>query len=285
MSDKNEIVAADTTMIEIDGKLYPESEINPSIYFDHVKGLKNELNTEEQNLVIDNALKMMNKCKITKQTAMAKELAHQAELALRELHAAEKGFNIFINRKDIEKYIDNVEGKAIKLIELDNYIREIPDECIEKISEASDIFDKLYICFTDYTDKVAKKVAKERRAKDPIVFGAFLDTDEENNTKIYVENRLFFICDWVEEKCDLTLEELIRDVKDKTQEDITYKIGSFANEEEIKKYIRSFSAEPDENLSKIPILENIKNGEEKSESFEAPKKKRGRPKKNTNSED
>ncbi len=285
MSDKNEIVAADTTMIEIDGKLYPESEINPSIYFDHVKGLKNELNTEEQNLVIDNALKMMNKCKITKQTAMAKELAHQAELALRELHAAEKGFNIFINRKDIEKYIDNVEGKAIKLIELDNYIREIPDECIEKISEASDIFDKLYICFTDYTDKVAKKVAKERRAKDPIVFGAFLDTDEENNTKIYVENRLFFICDWVEEKCDLTLEELIRDVKDKTQEDITYKIGSFANEEEIKKYIRSFSAEPDENLSKIPILENIKNGEEKSESSEAPKKKRGRPKKNTNSED
>lgn len=285
MSDKNEMVAADATMVEIDGKLYPENEINPSIYFDHVKGLKNELNTEEQNLIIDNALKMMNKCKVTKQTYMAKELAHQAELALRELHAAKKGFNIFVNRKDIEKYIDNVEGKAIKLIELDKYIREIPDEYIDKISEASDIFDKLYICFTDYTDKVAKKVAKERRAKDPIVFGAFLDIDEESNTKIYVENRLFFICDWVEDKCDLTLEELIRDVKDKTQEDITYKIGSFANDDEIKKYIRSFSEEPDKNLNKIPILKDIKNGEVKSDSSEATKKKRGRPRKNTNSED
>ena len=32
--------------------------------------------------------------------------------------------------------------------------------------------DKLYILFTDYTGKEQRKVAKERREKDPILFGA-----------------------------------------------------------------------------------------------------------------
>ena len=38
---------------------------------------------------------------ITKQTTMAKELSHQVNLALRELNAARRGFDIFIYRKDI----------------------------------------------------------------------------------------------------------------------------------------------------------------------------------------
>ena len=85
--------------IEVDGVLYSEDEITPSIYFDHVKGLKNKVDNEEQQLVIDNALKMINKCKLTKQTTMAKELSHQVDLALRELNAARRGFDIFIYRK------------------------------------------------------------------------------------------------------------------------------------------------------------------------------------------
>lgn len=266
--------------IEVDGVLYSEDEITPSIYFDHVKGLKNKVDNEEQQLVIDNALKMINKCKLTKQTTMAKELSHQVDLALRELNAARRGFDIFIYRKDIESYIDKVEGKAIKLIELERYTREIPDDVIDKITLANEIFDRLYICFTDYTDKHAKKVAKERREKDPILFGAFLDKeDEKTENKVYVEDRLFFIADWTEDNCELTLEEMVRDVKNKSEKDITYKIGSFKDEEEIRNYLNSFTAEPEKNLKPVSLFNKIKSVVKKDEDSksEAPKKKRGRP--------
>ena len=266
--------------IEVDGVLYSEDEITPSIYFDHVKGLKNKVDNEEQQLVIDNALKMINKCKLTKQTTMAKELSHQVDLALRELNAARRGFDIFIYRKDIESYIDKVEGKAIKLIELERYTREIPDDVIDKITLANEIFDRLYICFTDYTDKHAKKIAKERREKDPILFGAFLDKeDEKTENKVYVEDRLFFIADWTEDNCELTLEEMVRDVKNKSEKDITYKIGSFKDEEEIRNYLNSFTAEPEKNLKPVSLFDKIKSVVKKDEDSksEAPKKKRGRP--------
>lgn len=266
--------------IEVDGVLYSEDEITPSIYFDHVKGLKNKVDNEEQQLVIDNALKMINKCKLTKQTTMAKELSHQVDLALRELNAARRGFDIFIYRKDIESYIDKVEGKAIKLIELERYTREIPDDVIDKITLANEIFDRLYICFTDYTDKHAKKVAKERREKDPILFGAFLDKeDEKTENKVYVEDRLFFIADWTENNCELTLEEMVRDVKNKSKKDITYKIGSFKDEEEIRNYLNSFTAEPEKNLKPVSLFDKIKSVVKKDDDSksEAPKKKRGRP--------
>ena len=58
---------------------------------------------------------MIEKCKITKQTTMAKELAHQVELALRELNAANEGFEIFVDRKAIEKYMA-IENKTPEVL-------------------------------------------------------------------------------------------------------------------------------------------------------------------------
>lgn len=251
---ENEI--KDTVMIG--DKAIDKDAITPAVYFDYVKGLKEKLNQEEYNIIIDTSLKMLNKTKITGQTAMAAEISHEVELALRELDAAKEGFDIYVNRKDIEKYIDSVESNSIKIIELENYTREIPDDQVDKIVKAKEIFDQLYIIFTDYTMEDTKKVAKERRDKDPIVFGAFLDKDDsESTSKIYVEDRLFFICDWIEEKCDLTLEQICRDVKDKDDKDITYKVSNPKTEDEVKKYLKSFS-EPVEEQEPAPIFTTVK---------------------------
>ena len=270
----NEIIDASI----VGEKAVNESEISPSTYFDYVKGLKNKINEEEIQLIIDNALKMINKCKITKQTEMAKQISHQVDLALRELNAARNGFDIFVNRKDIESYIDNVENKCIKIIELSRYTREIPEEVMDKVEKALEIFDEMYIIFTDYTLKETKKVAKERRDKDPILFGAFIDKDSDDSKKIYVENRLFFIADWVEERCDLTLEEIVKDVKGKSGKDITYKVTTPKDEEEIKKYLSSFS-NPIEDLEPTNIFDKVK------EVVKKTTKRRGRPKKTVNTED
>ena len=88
----------------IGNKAVDADSVTPSVYFDHVKSLKETINREEYNIIIDSALKMIEKCKITKQTAMAKELTHQVELALRELNAANEGFEIFVDRSNRKIY-------------------------------------------------------------------------------------------------------------------------------------------------------------------------------------
>ena len=255
MAKKNE---EPTDLITIGDRVIAPEDITPSVYFDYVKGLKKKLDTNEYDHIVDNALNLMKKCKITGQTAMAKELAHQVDLCIRELNAAKEGFDVFVNRKDIERYIDKVEGKAIKLMELKNYPREIPDEAIDKIDKASEIFDELYIAFTDYSLKETKKVAKERRDKDPVVFGAFVDKDEtDNKDRVYIEDRFFFIVDWVDEKCELTFEQLVRDVSDKLDKEVTYKVTNPQDEEEIKKFITAVDG-PIEDLEPTTIFEKIK---------------------------
>ena len=288
----NEVIEVQTE--QIGDTIYDSDKVTPSLYFDYVKGLKNKVEFEEYGLIIDNTLKMINKAKITEQTSMAKRLTHQLELALRELEAAKKGFDIFVNRKDIELYISKVEAKAVKIIELSRYTREIPDDIIDKIAEAKEVFDEMYIMFTDYTKKETKKVAKERRDKDPILFGAFIDKDGEKENKIYVEDRLFFIADWVEDKCDLTLEEICRDVKDKSNKDITYKVDLPTTEEDAKSYLDSFNNPIEESdLKPVSLFDKIKSipkkksttSKTKEAKTEAPKRKRGRPRKNPPKED
>lgn len=288
----NEVIEVQTE--QIGDTIYDSDKVTPSLYFDYVKGLKNKVEFEEYGLIIDNTLKMINKAKITEQTSMAKRLTHQLELALRELEAAKKGFDIFVNRKDIELYISKVEAKAVKIIELSRYTREIPDDIIDKIAEAKEVFDEMYIMFTDYTKKETKKVAKERRDKDPILFGAFIDKDGEKENKIYVEDRLFFIADWVEDKCDLTLEEICRDVKDKSNKDITYKVDLPTTEEAAKSYLDSFNNPIEESdLKPVSLFDKIKSipkkksttSKTKEAKTEVPKRKRGRPRKNPPKED
>ena len=248
-----EALGAEDT-VQIGDKVYNIKDITPSVYFEYVKGLKQKVEFNEYEVVIDTVLNMLKKTKLTGQTAMAKELTTNLEKLLKELEAVKNGFNIFILRKDLEKYIDKVEACSIKIIELSRYEREIPDEIIDKVELANNIFDELYIVFTDYTEKATKKVAKERRDKDPILFGAFKEKDKE---KIYIQDRLFFIADWVEENCDLTLDELVRAAKKNLKKNITYKITNPTDEQEVRKLLESYKQSEDKLEEKIPTVETV----------------------------
>lgn len=244
---------------DLENKIEGEEVISPAVYFDEVKNSKQKFDREAQLLVIDETLKLMKKTIITKQSKMAKKLKYQCELAIRELDVADQGFNIYVHRKDVEKYMDQVEGKAVKIIELTNYTREIPDDHMDRVTKASELFDELYVVFTDYANKESKKVAKERRKKDPIMFGAFTVKDDDE-TKPYVEDKMFFICDWIEEKCDLTLEQLVQTAKEKDKKDILYKVEAPSDSEAAKKLLDSFVKE----IEKTPVTieevtEDIKN--------------------------
>lgn len=110
------------------------------------------------------------------------------------------GIDTFVYRDDIEFYINEVASDVVKIIDIQSYEREIPDEIVEIISQVKDKFDQLYIVFTDYTGRIERKVTEERRRKDPILFGTFQNAETRS-----VIDRFYYLGDWVDEYCALHL--------------------------------------------------------------------------------
>lgn len=95
--------------------------------------------------------------------------------------------------------------KGVNLVYAKNYLRPIPIEIVDKISEMNEleIFDNYVIMHYDpenkYSDKThAEKVKEEDKKRDPILFGVIAGS-----------NKLYYIADWVDEYCNLTLEEFV----------------------------------------------------------------------------
>lgn len=183
-------------------------ELSPSEYFDQIKEKKNQVTDEELVKVYENCLDLLNKYKITGQKKGMRKLMFHLECIKKEREIVKMGIDTFIYRDDIEEYIDNVAKDTVKIIELENYEREIPDEIVELIGNVKDKFDQLYVVFTDYTGKVERQIEKERRDKDPILFGTF-----QNQTSRTVIDRFYYLGDWEDEYCDLTLDKMVNETQ------------------------------------------------------------------------
>ena len=150
-----------------------EFELTPQQYFNTIKERKHNITDDELVKVYDNCLELLNKYKITGQKKGMKKLMFHLECIEKEREIVKMGINTFIYRDDIEEYIDSVAKDTVKIIELENYEREIPDDIVSIIEKVKDKFDQLYVVFTDYTGKVERQIEKERRENDPILFGTF----------------------------------------------------------------------------------------------------------------
>ena len=182
--------------------------ITPSQYFDHLKGAKNEITSEDLKESINAFVILADKYKKTGQSLATDKLIYLSEVMKKEEQIIRIGINTFIYKDVIEDYITKVADKTVKIVELSRYMRELPDEIVETVAKVKGIFDELYVVFTDYTGKEERKVEKERRDKDPILFGVFKNSN-------VVSDRFYFLGDWVDEYCDLTLDKLIDQYKDK----------------------------------------------------------------------
>lgn len=176
--------------------------ITPSQYFDYLKGAKNTITTEALRKSYGAFIQLGKKYQELGQVESLKKLCFLADTLLKEEKLIELGITTFVYKDTIEDYITNVADKAVKIIELSRYMREVPDELVDTIKKSKEIFDELYVVFTDYTGVEERKVNKERRDKDPILFGVF-----KSNTN--VADRFYFLGDWVDEHCDLTLDKLV----------------------------------------------------------------------------
>ena len=204
-----------------------QKETTPSQYFNFLKKLKDKIQDETVSSAIAATKDLIQTCVVTGQKTLAENLMVKLELLLRERNAISHGYDTVINRVDLEAWTLDIYEKAknfcrqtnpIHIIELKNYSRTIPDDVIEKVGDARNYFDMLYVAYTDYTGETVRKVEKEKRDKDPIIFGAFLVPSERGN-RIPSEH-LFYIADWVDDFCDLTMDQVIKTYKEATNKDI-----------------------------------------------------------------
>lgn len=213
-----------------------ESQLTPQQYFEQVKERKHNITDEELVKVYDNCLELLNKYKITGQKKGMRKLMFHLECIEKEREIVKMGINTFIYRDDIEEYIDTVAKDTVKIIELENYEREIPDEIVEVIAATKDKFDQLYVVFTDYTGKVERQIKKERRDKDPILFGTF-----QNQSNRTVIDRFYYLGDWEDEYCDLTLDKMVNETEKAGKRNIVKTISTPSDIEELKEQLGGLS--------------------------------------------
>lgn len=252
--------------VTIGDKVYNVEDVSPTAYFEYVKDMKKDIEDENLQAVADNCLVLLKKTKITGQTSAAKKIFDQYSLIMRELKAASFGFNTIVYKSDIEKFIDKISKNPVKIIELHKYSREVDDSVMDKLilAKENELFDEYYVIFTDYSMKETKKVAKERRDKDPILFGAFKSQDKNN----IPEERFFYIGDWVDEYCELTLEEMLTQYEQSESQGAKYIIDVPKDVDELKEYMGMIEKKEPEKAESIltKIKKKAKKATAKSKS-------------------
>lgn len=202
---ENQLPEVGTVMVK---ESEERKKFTPSDYFNLIKESFETETEEDVKALYSVIMKKLNTTIVTGQLALSKALFARAEYLTKEFKIVKAGITKYIDRTLIDKYIDEVADECVVVLELKNYEREIPDDIIDIVTRTKDIFDNFFIVFTDYTGEERKKVAKERREKDPILFG-----------NIYIDGKvspkMYFIGDWVDEYCDLTLDKMIKEVVEK----------------------------------------------------------------------
>lgn len=227
-------------------------DMDPQDYFDYIKSKKLNLNDEflnNFNNVIQNEL---SKAMSIGQNFMVKRLAFTLGVVERERQLVDEGVTTYVLKEDITYFIDKVADKACKMIELEYFPRSIPDDIAAKVSHLMEhnIFDRFYIVFTDYTGEAQKQVENERKRKDPIIFGAF----EKKIDGIWdIHDRLYFIGDWEDEYCDLTLTKMVEAMSAKGK-DIVNPVGiEKATIEEIRAYVNALEEKERDRFTLRPM--------------------------------
>lgn len=139
------------------------------------------------------------------QQALVDSLAQEMFTAKYEsiLHA--EGFDCKISEEQVVEFVKRAES-GIHLDYIENFARPIPEDVIKIKLKADDllVFDNYCVMYYDkeaksYKQTEAEKEAERRKRTDPILFGL-----------ISGSKNLYYVADWIDEYCDLTLEEFLK---------------------------------------------------------------------------
>lgn len=171
--------------------------------FDNIKILANK----EKEFInrVDQYIELIKKAQSLHQTAQEEQLIDKLIIHVYESVLSVCGFNKYITETDLI----NLQSKCEKILRIDyikNFVRVIPDEVVKKKLTADSlfVFDNYCVLYYDPSGESfseTEKEKEERIKKDPILFGI-----------ISGSKKLYYIADWIDELCDLTLEQVIEKI-------------------------------------------------------------------------
>lgn len=171
--------------------------MNPSVFFENIqKAMQGvEIYTDRLNKYDD----MVSRCKQTGQTALLEKLSKAKEMVVVESALLASGNKKFISEADVIGFV-KLAKKGVRLDWIKNFCRMIPSGVAKAKSDADllRVFDNYVIMHYDPQMKSYELTKAEiDHIKDPIVFGVVSGI-----------RKLYYIADWKDDVCDLTLEEL-----------------------------------------------------------------------------
>jgi hypothetical protein len=202
--------------------------------FENLKQNKTSVDDAYLDAFYDNCLVQAKKFMEANQVKALRRISFLMDCVTKERELVKNGVNTFIYRDDITDFLERreIRESGIKLIELEQYTRIIPDEIIETMKCIKPYVDNFYVLFTDYSGKAEKEAIRDRKIakkeKDPILFATFQVTVEQtpqmrNNPNAdisKINDRFYVVGDWEDEFCDLTLDKFLSMTKPENLKEI-----------------------------------------------------------------
>jgi hypothetical protein len=148
------------------------------------------------------------------QVALAEKIREEADARLMEDRMVIGGFDRRITEEQVVRFFDKCDGGPLSLTFLRNYVRPLPDHVVQKLKMAEDmsVFDDYVILHFDPLGEGERLTKREiERRRDPILFGLVAGS-----------RALYFVADWTDDQCKLTLEKLVETLG-VPMEDVTVK--------------------------------------------------------------
>lgn len=177
-------------------------------FFKTIKDSKLEITKTKD--ILEKYEKVLLEAQRNGQTSLVEKLLKLKDVISSETLLIEKGATKYVTEEQVVKlYKATDKSKNLKLTYIDNYIRVIPSEVIKLKDIANDmmVFDNYVILHYDPMNNstdLTEKQKEDEKKKDPIMFGVI-----QNSRKLY------FIGDWTDEFCDLTLDKMMEIISDK----------------------------------------------------------------------
>lgn len=218
-------------------------KLAPEEFFNLLKEQK-EHNTElDLKKYFVSTMEIAERMRRTHQTEGLRRLNFLAKTTIKEVELVKLGYNEYIWKRKLDELLDDADT-SIKICELEEFTRPLPEEAVKAIEETENIFSAFFVMFTDYTGREDRRRETEQRNKDPILFGAFVEEDDKHN--IDFGERMYPLYSWKDEYCELTLDELCAQYEELTgDKKLVEKLSIKNMHKQVEKRLAEFNIQKD----------------------------------------
>lgn len=201
---------AEEKMFEDSAKEKGTVGISPKLYMRFVKSKLNKMDTRKVQQRMSKLKKLISYADNMGQQAMYEELAKEIAVLMKESEMVACGVDAWVNRVHLNQYITKVRDRVVHLKKLEDFPRVIPKKVRDKLTKlkAANVFEEYWIVYIDYSGEKLQTTKEKVREKDPIIFGKLS----------YLPERYYFVADWVDKYCDLTLSKMVKEFKESDPE-------------------------------------------------------------------